>query len=163
VLSVKPGSPAINASDNTACPVTDQRGAPRPGITGDVCTIGADEYSNTPPKLTLPANISKETEGSGLVVTYEATAVGVNDRVSSVSCTPASGSTFVIGTTKVKCTAKDGHENTATGEFTVTIKLKKEEDLKEGHPELFVNRPSRLAPARSSWKAPSSRAVKSNA
>ncbi len=142
VHPVKAGSPAINAGSKTTCLTEDQRHAPRPGITGDACTIGADEYDNAPPKVTVPSNISKTTETSeqtSLVVSYEASAVGVDDRVTSFSCTPPSGSAFVIGTTTVKCTAVDGHENTATGEFTVTIIQKKEEGLKEGHPQLFSN------------------------
>jgi hypothetical protein len=140
VHSVKAGSPAINAGEKSACLATDQRGAPRPGISGDSCTIGADEYNNAAPKLTLPANITKETASSeGTAVEYTVTAVGVGDRVQKLTCAPASGSTFPIGTTTVKCTATDGHENKATGEFTVTVKAKKEENLKEGHPELFVN------------------------
>lgn len=56
------GSPAIDRASNAACPLTDQRGEPRP-VDGDndgqsVCDIGAFEYSgvSTPiiPRLFLP-------------------------------------------------------------------------------------------------------------
>ena len=42
-----PGSPAIDAGDNTACPSTDQRGAPRPA--GLACDIGAYESGSLAP------------------------------------------------------------------------------------------------------------------
>lgn len=38
-----PGSPAINAGDNSGCPSTDQRGAPRPRTAANRCDIGAFE------------------------------------------------------------------------------------------------------------------------
>jgi len=38
-----------------------------------------------------------------------------------VLCTPATGSTFPLGLTTVSCSAKDAHNNTATGAFTVTV------------------------------------------
>jgi len=40
-----PGSPAIDAGDNTKCPATDQRGANRP--IGVACDIGAYEFGDT--------------------------------------------------------------------------------------------------------------------
>jgi HYR domain len=42
--------------------------------------------------------------------------------VASLSCVPASGSTFPIGTTTVTCTASDTHGNTSTASFTVHVK-----------------------------------------
>jgi hypothetical protein len=39
-----PGSPAIDAGDNTACPATDQRGVTRP--LGAACDIGAYEFGD---------------------------------------------------------------------------------------------------------------------
>jgi FG-GAP-like repeat len=40
-MALLPGSPAIDAGDDTACPSTDQRGVPRPA--GAACDIGAFE------------------------------------------------------------------------------------------------------------------------
>ena len=37
------------------------------------------------------------------------------------SCTPASGSTFALGTTTVNCTASDAAGNTGTASFNVTV------------------------------------------
>ncbi|HYK04843.1 MAG TPA: HYR domain-containing protein [Thermoanaerobaculia bacterium] len=69
------------------------------------------------PVLTLPQDITADaTSTAGAVVTYEVSATdnGV------VTCNPASGSTFPLGTTAVTCTATNA-TGTATGMFTVTV------------------------------------------
>ena len=76
----------------------------------------------TPPTLTLPANIVVDaTSGAGAVVTYIASAVDTVDGSIAVTCVPASGVTFAIGTTTVNCTATDTRTNTRSGSFTVTV------------------------------------------
>jgi hypothetical protein len=55
-------------------------------------------------------------------VSYTApTAVDDLDGPIPVTCAPASGKTFSLGTTKVTCTATDSHGNTASASFTVTV------------------------------------------
>jgi hypothetical protein len=54
-------------------------------------------------------------------VTYAATASDLVDGPRPVTCAPASGSTFAIGTTTVSCSASDAHGNRATGSFTVKV------------------------------------------
>ncbi len=49
-----PGSPAIDAGGNADCPLTDQRGAPRP--VGAGCDIGAFELGGVPPKFPVCGN-----------------------------------------------------------------------------------------------------------
>jgi len=116
--SLKPGSPAIGAGDEAQCPTTDQRGAKR----ANPCSIGADEFNSTLPTITVPSNITTPaTSASGAVVTYTATATASEELVSSFSCSPASGSTFPVGSTEVKCTAVTGHENTAKASFDVKV------------------------------------------
>ncbi len=44
-MALLPGSPAINAGDNSGCPATDQRGALRPRTVQNPCDIGAFENS----------------------------------------------------------------------------------------------------------------------
>ena len=76
----------------------------------------------TNPTLNLPANITEEATGAnGAAVTYTATADDANPAHPTVSCTPASGSTFAIGTTTVNCEATDAAGNKATGSFTVKV------------------------------------------
>ncbi|MEA2165885.1 MAG: hypothetical protein QOK37_4012 [Thermoanaerobaculia bacterium] len=69
------------------------------------------------PVLTLPANITAEATGpSGAAVSFTVTATDN----ASVACTPASGSTFALGTTTVNCTAT-ASTGTTSGSFTVTV------------------------------------------
>jgi hypothetical protein len=70
-----------------------------------------------PPHVYLPANITAEaTSPAGAVVEYEAT----TDPGATINCSPASGSTFALGTTTVNCTATNPL-GTASGSFTVTV------------------------------------------
>src|ERR1700722_2372263 len=108
----------MGAGDTAKCPATDQRGYPRSAG----CDIGADQYSSTPPQITVPAEIvTPATSASGAVVTYSVEATDTDALVKSLNCVPASGATFPVGTTKVECTAVDGHENKATASFNVTV------------------------------------------
>src|SRR5713226_7883929 len=76
----------------------------------------------TPPALTLPANLTAEATGpSGAAVTYTATASDTVDGSVTPSCSPASGSTFALGSTTVNCSATDAHGTTASGTFTITV------------------------------------------
>ena len=87
-------------------------------------TFKVNIVDNTPPVLSLPGNQSASTSSSGgTAVSFSASA---NDNIAGsvpVSCSPSSGSTFPIGTTTVNCSANDGHGNTASGSFTVTVTL----------------------------------------
>jgi hypothetical protein len=76
----------------------------------------------TKPELSLPANITKEATGpNGAAVSFNATASDAVDGNVDVTCDPASGSTFALGTTTVDCSATDAANNTATGSFTVKV------------------------------------------
>jgi len=75
------------------------------------------------PSLTLPASFAADaTSALGADVTYSASATDIVDGATAALCTPASGSTFVIGDTTVSCTATDAARNSARGSFTVHIK-----------------------------------------
>lgn len=74
------------------------------------------------PVLALPAAISADAaSAAGAVVSYTATATD-NSGAVSVSCSPASGAAFPVGTTTVSCSATDATGNTAEGSFTVTVR-----------------------------------------
>ncbi len=127
-LALQNGSPAIGVIPIAQCPATDQRGYVRPSSGLAACDIGAyqSQYLNdmTPPTLQLPSTITTNaTSASGAVVTYSVTAsdpIYPSSQL-TISCTPASGSTFAIGTTAVNCSASDPSGNKTTGSFNVVV------------------------------------------
>ncbi len=123
-LALLDGSPAINKiPSGSFCPSTDQRGISRPQ--GPACDIGSFEFRV--PVLNLPTSpiTVNATGANGATVTYTATASEPDDASATptVSCLPASGSTFPIGTTTVNCTASDAATppDTTTGSFSVVV------------------------------------------
>ncbi|HET7435922.1 MAG TPA: HYR domain-containing protein [Thermoanaerobaculia bacterium] len=70
-----------------------------------------------PPRVLVPGDIVAEaTSAAGAAVTFDVTA----EDADSVTCTPASGATFPIGTTLVVCTATNT-AGSSTGSFNVTV------------------------------------------
>ena len=81
-----------------------------------------------PPVLVLPPDRTVDaTSPAGTVATYTASATDAVDPSPTLTCAPASGSLFAIGTTTVACTATDAAGNTATGSFTVAVRGAKEQ------------------------------------
>jgi putative cell wall-binding protein len=90
-------------------------------IDGDLAPGTID---NTPPTFSgVPGPVTQEATGpSGAIVTFTPpTATDDIDGPVPVECTPASGSTFALGTTTVSCEASDTSGNTATANFDVTV------------------------------------------
>jgi hypothetical protein len=76
----------------------------------------------TAPVLSLPGNLVVEATGpGGSAATYAASANDDVDGAVAVDLSPASGSTFPLGTTTVNASATDAAGNTTTGSFTVTV------------------------------------------
>ena len=74
------------------------------------------------PVITLPADITIEATGpAGAVVNFAPTASDAISGAVTPSSSPASGSTFPLGTTAVTVTATDPSGNSATGSFNVTV------------------------------------------
>ena len=74
------------------------------------------------PALNLPANMAVEVTGpTGASVTYSASAADLVDGPVSISCVPASGTIFALGTATVNCSATDASNNTANGSFTISV------------------------------------------
>jgi hypothetical protein len=100
-------------------------------------TVHVTLVDHTAPTLHLPSSFSVETENpGGTAVTYSATATDNVDPSPDVSCNPASGSNFPVGTTTVNCTAKDNSNNQSTGSFTITV------NLADHTPPVFSNLPA---------------------
>jgi len=109
-----------------------------PGPTTIDCTATTDNgvttalsqpvfvLDTTPPSFdagTVPTEIREEAVPSGTEVNYTPTAtdyLGVDPNV-EVTCSPASGSKFPIGTTPVNCTATDDSLNSVSTSFNVII------------------------------------------
>jgi hypothetical protein len=119
-VNCSPGSSSIFAIGVTVvhCVATDSVGQ---SSTASFTVTVADE---TPPTISnVPADISVVAKrASGIAVTYSTpTAVDPVDGAISVSCMPASGSTFPLGTTQVTCTATDSAANSSSTSFNVTV------------------------------------------
>ena len=77
----------------------------------------------TPPTIAVPNNMTVgATSAKGATVAFTATSADLVDGTRPAVCSPASGSTFAIGTTTVTCGATDAHGNAAAPRsFTVTV------------------------------------------
>ncbi len=78
-----------------------------------------------PPTIDTNSDIKFETTNvAGTIATYTIPAArdGQNNPLVPI-CTPASGSTFLIGTTTVSCTATDQFNTSVTSTFNVIVKL----------------------------------------
>ncbi len=75
-----------------------------------------------PPTMTCPLDIvTSAPDLAGATVTFVPTASDPCDLAPTVTCSPASGSVFPVGTTAVNCTARDAANRTANCAFTVTV------------------------------------------
>lgn len=100
------------------CTASDSLG----NATSGVFMLTVNDFDRTPPEVTV-ANVTAEaTSAAGAIVTYSASAFDDVDGVVPVTCVPASGTQFPIGSTLVQCTATDAHGNVGTGSFYVTVR-----------------------------------------
>ncbi|MCX6801141.1 MAG: HYR domain-containing protein [Candidatus Diapherotrites archaeon] len=105
------------------------------GTTTVICTA-TDDYANSTietfdiivqhlagPEITVPFDITVEADslGGGTIVNFSASANDVVDGSATVSCVPASGSVFPLGTTVVSCDSTDLHGNTSVKKFSVIV------------------------------------------
>lgn len=87
------------------------------------CGGGTPPPANTAPVLTVPGDMTVEATGpAGAVASFTVTVTDDHDTEFKVSCNPASGSTFALGSTTVNCSATDSGGLEGTGSFTVNVK-----------------------------------------
>lgn len=88
------------------------------------CTFTVTVNDTQPPTINCPANIDADLSAGqcGAFVSFAATASD-NCGTANITYSPASGSLFAVGTTTVTATADDGHGNTTSCTFTVTVDL----------------------------------------
>ena len=90
--------------------------------TGSPESFSVTVQDTTPPSVSTPGDLTREaSSAAGATVTFSASATDVVDGSTAPSCSPASGSTFAIGTTAVTCSATDAHNNTGQGSFHVVV------------------------------------------
>jgi hypothetical protein len=119
------GSPVCTPPSGSAFPL---------GVTTVSCTatdaagnIGSATFTvtildTTAPTLTMPSTVVTDaTSPSGAAVSYTVSASDLSGDA-TVHCAPVAGSVFVVGTTRVSCTATDASGNVATGSFDVAVK-----------------------------------------
>ena len=75
------------------------------------------------PQLTVPATtlVFEATSADGATATYSASVLDAVDTAVAVTCSPASGSRFALGTTSVLCEATDFSGNYASAGFAVLV------------------------------------------
>ncbi|MBV9126184.1 MAG: HYR domain-containing protein, partial [Planctomycetes bacterium] len=128
-IALQSGSPASDVIPSANCPATDQRGVSRPDNGETTCDMGGYEFvdpvDNDLALTNMPANITTNaTSSQGAVVTYTPpTVVDEDSPLPLVNCSPASGSTFAIGTTTVTCTVSDSDDinSPVSQSFMVTV------------------------------------------
>jgi hypothetical protein len=97
------------------------------GVTGHFSTWGVAIVEPIPdttaPVIDPHVDVVSEATGpSGATVTYVAPSANDDrDGAVPVSCVPASGSVFPLGTTTVECSAEDAAGNPATSSFSVDV------------------------------------------
>jgi uncharacterized protein YuzB (UPF0349 family) len=116
-----PASGSLFALGNATvtCSATDAHGNAAPATTFEIRV-----RDTTPPMIDPRANASAEATGAdGATVLYGAPAThDVVDGDGLATCTPASGSTFALGTTTVACQATDAAGNAAApASFSITV------------------------------------------
>ncbi|MFT3917591.1 MAG: HYR domain-containing protein [Anaeromyxobacteraceae bacterium] len=92
------------------------------GLTA-TCSATVTVLDGVPPVITCPANVRATNEAGRCDARVSFPEPVATDTCSAVaaSATPASGSTFAVGTTTVKGLALDEYLNTASCSFTVTV------------------------------------------
>jgi hypothetical protein len=113
-------------STRVSCRAVDEAG--NVGVAGFVVSIvrsGGSARDHAAPLIATPGAIARETDHpAGEEVAYRVTATDAVDGAVDPSCVPASGSTFAVGTTTVRCMAADRAGNTAVGSFSVVLRLR---------------------------------------
>ncbi|HEY5974437.1 MAG TPA: HYR domain-containing protein [Geobacteraceae bacterium] len=117
-LTITGNAPASFPVGTTTVTWTARDGAGNVSQANQVITV----VDSTPPLLSgLFSQTVDSTSAQGAAVNFSVTATDLVDLTQVVSCDKASGSIFPIGTTTVACTARDAHNNPASGSFTVTV------------------------------------------
>jgi hypothetical protein len=111
----RPGSGGCSPASGSLFPL---------GATTVTCTTGSFTVTivdTTAPVLTVPGDITLIVSTPTAIATYDVSANDLVDGAVGVTCSPASGSSFPLGTTTVNCSASDSHSNSSSASFDVIV------------------------------------------
>jgi hypothetical protein len=112
------GSVFALGTRSVVCTASDQATAPNTAK----ATFEVTVQDTTPPVVTVPPDTQAEATGpSGALVTFSPSALDVVDGSVTPSCSPASGTSFALGTTTVTCSAADKTGNKGSSSFAVSV------------------------------------------
>lgn len=118
VCNPAPGSSFSVGTTTVTCNVTDSSG------NSANCSFTVKVNDAQPPDITCPANIVTSAAQGQCAATVNYNTPKGSDSCGgnvTVSCLPASGSSFNVGTTTVTCTATDTSGNSSNCSFTVNV------------------------------------------
>jgi hypothetical protein len=115
--SINPTGPFARGVTQVILTVTDNNGA------SSSCTTTVTVVDQTLPTITCPGNVTVTAPAgqTNAVVNFGAPTASDNCPGVTSFCSPASGSTFDLGTTTVTCTAIDTSANTNTCTFNIIV------------------------------------------
>ena len=117
-MTCSPVSGSLFGLGNTGVTCSASDAAENPAQVSFTVTV----QDTTAPVVTVPDDISEQaTSSAGRVVNYSVTAHDVVSGSLVASCSPASGSMFVIGTTEVDCIATDAAGLVGQAHFSVSV------------------------------------------
>ena len=117
--------PPLTSSDalppgtySVGCQAVDPAGNNR--IVDNLFTVSINDV--TAPEIEVPVlEPQPAVDSNGATVIFSVTATDAADPAPTVTCTPASGSVFPLGSTSVTCTATDASSNQSEASFDVTV------------------------------------------
>jgi HYR domain len=113
-LSQSPAGPYPLGTTPVTLTVTEPEGL------SSTCTANVTVVDRQPPNVSCPSPVAECTSHSGATVIYNPT-FSDNCPGTTVSCSPASGSVFPLGTTPFQCIATDASGNTSACNSVVTV------------------------------------------
>jgi len=122
IVCSPPAGTTLPVGDHVVtCVATDASGN-QAGCTFTIHVVRGTACDETPPVIACAVDTTLAcTASGGTVFGFSVTATDDIDPDPSVVCTPASGTTFPVGTTTVTCTARDAAGNESTCAFDVTV------------------------------------------
>ncbi len=120
------GTITTNPADGSFFPIgtTTVSVATQSGQSGSFFVTVNPYVDTTAPSIACPPDVTTDESSSSAnsaAVSYPAPSASDDSGTVTVDCSPASGSSFPVGTTEVRCTATDPSGNSSSCSFSVTV------------------------------------------